>query len=137
MEASKRIKSCRANQILESSCAGLTDLVSDNRVIKWEPTRKRLKVKLPSKGPAVIKLSVPEPQCQIFHKLNENIELLSQDSGMQGCWFRCRILHSSQNRLKVQYTEVLEADGAGKLEVYTYMLFSFLLSSHSAIKNTA
>ncbi|KAI3466501.1 hypothetical protein Pfo_023164 [Paulownia fortunei] len=116
MQASKRIKSCRVDQTLKSSRAGLTNLVLDNRVVKWEPTPKRLKIKLSSKGPAAIKLVVPEPQCQLLSKFNENIELLSQDSGMQGCWFRCKILHSSQNCLKVRYKDVLEVDGCGKLE---------------------
>ncbi|CAA0818005.1 agenet domain-containing protein / bromo-adjacent homology (BAH) domain-containing protein [Striga hermonthica] len=46
----------------------------------------------------------------------ENIELLSQDSGMRGCWFRCNIMHSSEERLKVQYYDMIDVDGPGKLE---------------------
>ncbi|KAK6133201.1 hypothetical protein DH2020_033037 [Rehmannia glutinosa] len=52
-----------------------------------------------------IKVVVPEPQCQVLSKFNENIELLSQDSGTQGCWFRCKILRSSRDRLNVQYKD--------------------------------
>ncbi|KAK6133190.1 hypothetical protein DH2020_033080 [Rehmannia glutinosa] len=63
-----------------------------------------------------IKVVVTEPQRKVLSKFNENIELLSQDSGTQGCWFRCKILRSSQDRLYVQYKDVLEIDGTGKLE---------------------
>ncbi|CAA0815431.1 agenet domain-containing protein / bromo-adjacent homology (BAH) domain-containing protein [Striga hermonthica] len=38
------------------------------------------------------------------------------DSGMRGCWFRCKILHSAANRFKVQYFDVTDVDGPGKLE---------------------
>ncbi|KAL8058576.1 hypothetical protein ABFS82_03G026500 [Erythranthe guttata] len=46
----------------------------------------------------------------------EHIEVLCQDSGMRGCWFRCKVLNSSQRRLKVQYCDVNDCDGSAKLE---------------------
>ncbi|KAL0321059.1 UNVERIFIED_CONTAM: hypothetical protein Sradi_5367400 [Sesamum radiatum] len=116
MRASKRIKSCHLDQTIVRSGAGLTNLVSDNRVAKWEPSHERANIKLSSNECPVAKLVVPEPQCQVISKINGDIELLCQDSGMKGCWFRCKILHSSKNRLKVQYEDVLEVDGPGKLE---------------------
>lgn len=60
---------------------------------------------------------------KVFPKLNQNIEVLSQDSGLQGCWFRCKILLSSKDCLKVQYKDVFQVDGAGKLEVFIYAIF--------------
>lgn len=49
---------------------------------------------------------------------DKNIELLCQDSGFRGCWFRCKILQTSpDNRIKVQYYDVQDSDKSGKLEV--------------------
>ncbi|PIM99056.1 hypothetical protein CDL12_28452 [Handroanthus impetiginosus] len=114
--AFKRMRSCRMDQTLLSSFGCLPNLVSHNLMVRWEPTRKRLKIKASTKGPVVSNLVMPGPRCRVFSKINKNIELLSQDSSMQGCWFRCKILCSSENRLKVQYMDVLEVDGPGKLE---------------------
>ncbi|KAL8461658.1 hypothetical protein ACS0TY_032948 [Phlomoides rotata] len=58
--------------------------------------------------------SPPKPCAQV--KANDNIELLSQDSGMRGCWFRCKVLRSTTKHLKVQYNDVEDAVGHGKLE---------------------
>ncbi|GFP80487.1 hypothetical protein PHJA_000192100 [Phtheirospermum japonicum] len=55
------------------------------------------------------KLVVREP--------DENVEILSLDSGLRGCWFRCKVLKPSEKLLKVQYYDVTEDDdGPGKLE---------------------
>lgn len=116
LQASKRVKRCRLSQILGSNNTGLTDLKSDNHVVKWEPTCNQVRIKLPSKRPLVNGLPVSERPMKVFPKLNQNIELLSQDSGLQGCWFRCKILLSSKDCLKVQYKDIFQVDGAGKLE---------------------
>ncbi|XP_059666544.1 uncharacterized protein LOC132312263 isoform X2 [Cornus florida] len=49
-------------------------------------------------------------------KVNEKIELLCQDSGIRGCWFRCTVLEVSQRQMKVQYDDVKDEDGYGNLE---------------------
>jgi hypothetical protein len=49
-------------------------------------------------------------------KVDEKIELLCQDSGIRGCWFRCTILEVSQRQLKVQYNDLKDEDGCGNLE---------------------
>ncbi|KAL7116796.1 hypothetical protein ACP275_03G028100 [Erythranthe tilingii] len=46
----------------------------------------------------------------------KRIEVLCQDSGMRGCWFRCKVLYSSLRRLKVQHCDVNDCDGSAKLE---------------------
>lgn len=84
-------------------------------------------------GSAKMRLSnravVPENQVQ--PNAAANVEVLSQDSGLRGCWFRCKTLRSVQNYLKVQYYHVDDAEGPGKLEVYKHfmVMYSFFLFS--------
>lgn len=51
------------------------------------------------------------------YKVDEKIELLCQDSGIRGCWFRCTILQVTRKHLKVQYDDLQYEEGSGKLEV--------------------
>ncbi|CAI9760233.1 unnamed protein product [Fraxinus pennsylvanica] len=81
----------------------------------WPPI-PRLKIKMSSKEPICIDLVEPEAQLQVQSKVNANIELLCQDSGMRGCWFRCKILQSLEKCMKVLYYDVLDVDGPAKLE---------------------
>ena len=45
------------------------------------------------------------------------IEVLSQDSGLRGCWFCCVVLAMHQSRIRVRYMDLQDADGSGPLEV--------------------
>ncbi|KAL2473511.1 agenet domain-containing protein/bromo-adjacent-like proteiny (BAH) domain-containing protein [Forsythia ovata] len=85
-------------------------------VAKCGPPIRRLKIKMSSKGPISIDLVGPAAQFQLLSNVNANIELLCQDSGMRGCWFRCKILQSLEKRIRVQYYDVLDVDGPAKLE---------------------
>ncbi|KAM3328127.1 hypothetical protein P3S68_033589 [Capsicum galapagoense] len=78
------------------------------------PNYPMLKVKFPSSGPAGIQHV--ESQHKLSFEAGDNIEVLCQDSGMRGCWFRCKILRVSEKRLKVQYDDILDCDGPEKLE---------------------
>jgi hypothetical protein len=61
------------------------------------------------------------PQNQLMQTCNagDKIQVLSQDSGIIGCWFRCTVLKScpNHNKLKVQYDDLQNADDCGRLEV--------------------
>ncbi|KAH9302626.1 hypothetical protein KI387_014209 [Taxus chinensis] len=48
--------------------------------------------------------------------IGEKIELLCQDSGIRGCWFRCTIIKRVPHQIKVWYKDVLNEDGSGNLE---------------------
>lgn len=53
---------------------------------------------------------------QLF-KVDDNIELLCQDSGIRGCWFRCTVLEISRKKMRLQYKDLVDEDGDGNLEV--------------------
>ncbi|XP_050369952.1 uncharacterized protein LOC126788043 [Argentina anserina] len=49
-------------------------------------------------------------------KVDEKIELLCQDSGIRGCWFRCTVLQTSRKHIRVRYNDLLDEEGCGNLE---------------------
>lgn len=66
-----------------------------------------------------IKFIGPQNQLKQTYSAGDKIEVLSQDSGIIGCWFRCTVLKScsNHNKLKVQYDDLQNADDCGRLEV--------------------
>ncbi|KAL5197090.1 hypothetical protein ABZP36_000602 [Zizania latifolia] len=65
-----------------------------------------------------VKFIGPQNQLMPTYNVGDKIEVLSQDSGIVGCWFRCTVLKSctNHNKLKVQYDDLQNADDSGKLE---------------------
>ncbi|EAZ04658.1 hypothetical protein OsI_26810 [Oryza sativa Indica Group] len=65
-----------------------------------------------------VKFIGPQNQRMPTYNVGDRIEVLSQDSGIVGCWFRCTVLKSctNHNKLKVQYDDLQNADDSGRLE---------------------
>lgn len=62
------------------------------------------------------KKSCAHEQEAVPFDIGDNIEVLCQDSGIRGCWFRCKITRKLPHQLKVWYRDILNDDGNGNLE---------------------
>ena len=62
-------------------------------------------------------------------KAGDEIEILSQDSGLRGCWFKATITRRVSKRLKVRYEKLQNEDGEGNLEVFIDSLIKTLPKS--------
>ncbi|KAI5583442.1 hypothetical protein BDE02_06G014800 [Populus trichocarpa] len=111
---SKRSRTSKEQDRLESG-SGLRNWACGNQIAKCKSGYPKLKLRL-SKVSMGIEFVIPQSKCSAPFKVNEKIEMLCQDSGIRGCWFRCKVLQSSQKHLKVQYEDVQYVEGSGNLE---------------------
>ncbi|KAJ4725263.1 putative Agenet domain-containing protein / bromo-adjacent domain-containing protein [Melia azedarach] len=112
---SKRPRRGRGSQRFLTDSSG----VASGRVHQLmtnEPSYKKLKYGLSG----MRLLSHKHIECQswysLVYKVDAKIELLCQDSGIRGCWFRCIVLQISRKQMNVRYDDVQDEDGYGNLE---------------------
>ncbi|XP_044461489.1 uncharacterized protein LOC123192868 [Mangifera indica] len=94
---------------------GVKNTFPTGQILNGEQIYPKLKFRL-SRKTLGIKVVLPQPKCHVSFKVNEKVELLCQDSGIRGCWFRCQVLQTSQKHFKVRYDDVEDAEGPGNLE---------------------
>lgn len=97
----KRTRSCRYRQIIPYE--------PSNQNLKYGMSRRRLNSHKYGE--------YKHPWHSPLYKSSEKIELLCQDSGIRGCWFRCTVLQVSERMIRVQYDDVKNEDGCGNLKV--------------------
>ncbi|KAK9091879.1 hypothetical protein Syun_026790 [Stephania yunnanensis] len=112
----KRSRTCRGRQRLVISRSGIRVTSRGNKITACGPDYQNLKFGIPGRRPLAVKYIGQQPCLPSLFKINDKIELLCQDSGIRGCWFRCTILEISRKRLKVQYDDVQSEDDCGNLE---------------------
>ncbi|XP_042520647.1 uncharacterized protein LOC122094068 isoform X2 [Macadamia integrifolia] len=114
-QGAKRTRSCRGRQKIVSNYSVARISGPGKQVALCQPAHRNLKFRLSGRmTPAVD--SGPQAWLTTPFKVHEKIELLCQDSGIRGCWFRCTVLRASQKQLKVQYDDLQNDDGCGNLE---------------------
>ncbi|CAK7323299.1 unnamed protein product [Dovyalis caffra] len=111
---SKRNRTSKEQDRVESG-SGLRNRACGNQIAKGKSGYPKLKLRL-SKKTMGIEFVIPQSNCPAPFKVNERIELLCQDSGIRGCWFRCKVLQASHKRLKVQYEDVQDVEVSRNLE---------------------
>ncbi|KAM3201723.1 hypothetical protein P3L10_034086 [Capsicum annuum] len=98
-----------------SRSSGIRKSIPGNQLATAKPpTFPKLKTKIPSGGQAGIQFV--EPQFKLSFEVGDNLEVLRRDSGLTGCWFRCKVLKVSEKYLKVQYDDIQDCDGPDKLK---------------------
>ncbi|XP_050369650.1 uncharacterized protein LOC126787793 [Argentina anserina] len=111
----KRNRSYEEHQGRVPGFLGIRNLHTQSQPKNCVPTYPKLKIKLLRKSIGV-EVVQSVPRCPVSFKVDEKIELLCQDSGIRGCWFRCKVLQTSRKLLKVQYDDVQDVDESGNLE---------------------
>lgn len=109
----KRNRSCKGQDGFESGSGGRNSVpVFGNQIVKCQPSYPKLKLRFSRKKMGI----ASHIQSPLSFKVDEKVELLCQDSGIRGCWFRCKVVKASQKHLKVLYVDVQDVDGSGNLE---------------------
>ncbi|KAK6775483.1 hypothetical protein RDI58_026484 [Solanum bulbocastanum] len=73
----------------ESDHSGIRKSIPGNQIAQAKPpTFPKLKIKYPNME--TVGIQIVEPQYKRSFDVGDNIEFLSNDSGMKGCWFRCK-----------------------------------------------
>ncbi|XWS27744.1 hypothetical protein CRYUN_Cryun25bG0006900 [Craigia yunnanensis] len=110
----KRTRTNRSSQRFVTDQSG--NRISGNYLMTCETSYKKIKYALSGKRLLSLKHAEGQHWYGSVFKVDEKIELLCQDSGIRGCWFRCTVLQVSRKQMKVQYEDVQDEDGYGNLE---------------------
>ncbi|KAJ9672364.1 hypothetical protein PVL29_025831 [Vitis rotundifolia] len=118
-QGAKRTRSCRGRQRFVNDRSFARIPRRGSQMMMYESPRMNLKYDLSSRRLLSQKHVEPHPWPTPLFKVDEKIELLCQDSGIRGCWFRCTVLRICRKQMKVRYVDVQDEDGCGNLEEWT------------------
>ncbi|XP_065862572.1 uncharacterized protein [Euphorbia lathyris] len=90
--------------------------ISGSQRTTFEPSYINLRYDTSGKRLLSLKHVPSQPRHNPLFKVDDKVEILCQDSGIRGCWFRCTILQVSHRRIKVQYEDLRDEDEYGNLE---------------------
>ncbi|CAK7324525.1 unnamed protein product [Dovyalis caffra] len=90
--------------------------VSGSQIMAFDSSYLNLKYGSSGKTLLPLKHADSHQWYSLLFKVDEKIELLCQDSGIRGCWFRCTVLQVSRKQIKIQYDDVQDEDEYGNLE---------------------
>ncbi|XVF03628.1 hypothetical protein REPUB_Repub05bG0009300 [Reevesia pubescens] len=110
----KRTVTNRSSQRFVTDQSG--NRISGNHLMTYETSYKKIKYAFSGEGLLSLKHTESQRWYGSVFKVDEKIELLCQDSGIRGCWFRCTVMQLSRKQMKVQYDDVQDEDGYGNLE---------------------
>ncbi|KAF9618299.1 hypothetical protein IFM89_000934 [Coptis chinensis] len=110
-QRAKKTRSSRQRFVTSNS--GLRVSAERSPVDASGPTYQNIKFGHLGTRPTAFKYDETQPWP---FKVDDSVELLCQDSGIRGCWFKCTILHVSRKQPKVPYDDVQDEDGCGNLE---------------------
>ncbi|MQM03705.1 hypothetical protein Taro_036490, partial [Colocasia esculenta] len=117
---SKKITNLRGHLSFMADRLSVRPLGHVSQVTTRDQTYQNLKFGLSGKKTLAVRFLGPHAQAMPPFKVDEKVELLCQDSGIRGCWFRCTVLQLSQKRVKVHYDDLQDEDGCGNLEMFDF-----------------
>ncbi|KAJ6828172.1 uncharacterized protein M6B38_365645 [Iris pallida] len=113
---SKRIRSVKGQQKFLTDHLGSRLPGHAGHITNCRPSYQNLRCDSTARRTFSVKFIGPRSWFTPPFKIDERIELLCQDSGIRGCWFKCTVLQVSHKRLKIQYDDILSEDVCGNLE---------------------
>ncbi|KAF9666520.1 hypothetical protein SADUNF_Sadunf16G0237600 [Salix dunnii] len=110
----KRTRSGSVPEALVTDHSGVG--VSGSQIMAFDSSCLNLRYSLSGKTLLPLKCVDSHQWYGHLFKVDQKIELLCQDSGIRGCWFRCTVLQVSRKQIKIQYDDVQDEDEYGNLE---------------------
>ncbi|KAH7660589.1 Agenet domain plant type domain-containing protein [Dioscorea alata] len=112
----RKIRIVKGNKQFFTGPLGVRVSNRASHIASCKPPYQNMRFGLHAMGSLSTRFRNPLHCLNLPYKVDQKVEMLCQDSGIRGCWFRCTVLRLSEKRLKVQYDDVMDEDGCGNLE---------------------